>query len=101
MFYMEQKRALNIFGKKFPVIRADILTTQGNLGFFDLNNIILDVSLEGEELVGTEIHELIHAVAERTGLTVTSIHADVWEVICENISRALIENYDIKPKEVA
>jgi len=98
---MEQKRSLNIFGKKFPVLRRDILTTDGHEGFFDLENIVLDISLEGDELIATELHEFIHAVAARTGLAVTSIHADLWEVICENISRALVENYEINPKEVA
>lgn len=94
---MENNRALNIFGKSFPIVREDILEKQGNLGLFDLEKIILDQSLDGVELIETEIHEAIHAIAERTGLTRTSISSDLWEVIAENIARALVENYRITP----
>lgn len=96
---MVLKRSLNIFGKCVPVFKLDILSTQGNLGLFDPTEfkIILDPTLEGVEEQATELHELIHAVAERCGLTRTSIHDDLWEAICENISRAIVENYELKP----
>lgn len=91
-------RVLNIFGKSVPILKLDL---EGNLGLFDPKDftISLDNSLDEDpiELMATELHELIHAVAERTGLTRTSIHADVWETICENISRAIVENYEVKP----
>jgi len=90
-------RILNIFGKGFPVLRQDILESHDALGLFDNDKIIVDISLSGLEEIATELHEVIHAVAERSGLTRTSIHPDLWEVICENISRAMVENYDIKP----
>lgn len=94
---MEIPRVLNIFGKSVPILKLDL---DGNLGLFDPHafTISLDKSLEGTELLATELHEVIHAVGERTGLTRTSIHVDLWEVICENISRAIVENYEVIPK---
>jgi len=91
------KRSVNIFGKVYPIVREDILTTQQNLGLFDYEKIIIDLSLSGTEETVTEIHEFIHAVATRTGLDLTSIHPDVWELICENVARALVENYIVTP----
>jgi hypothetical protein len=90
-------RLLNIFGKGFPIVREDIIGSHNSLGLFDNEKIILDISLDGDELIQTELHELIHAVAERTGLTRTSINGDLWEVLCENIARAIVENYKLGP----
>ena len=67
-------------------------------GHFTGDAIEIDDSLEGDELLQTDLHEFFHAVNERLGFIQTSISEDLWEIIVDNYARALVENYEIKPK---
>lgn len=86
-----------IFGKDFPLTFKNLkpLDLEGR---FTGEEIEIDSSLEGDDSLQTEIHEFFHAVNERLGFIQTSISEDLWEIIIDNYARALIENYEVKPK---
>jgi len=50
--------------------------------------------------VQTLLHELCHAVFSESAIHETSVHEDVEEIIVEQISKAIVANFKIKPKEV-
>lgn len=86
-----------IFGKDYPVIKK-ALKAQNLEGYFTGDVLEIEETLTGAEETQTELHEFFHAVNERLGFVQTSISEDLWELIVENYARALVENYEIKPK---
>lgn len=91
---------LKIFGELFKLKRSETIETHGVYGYCDPNKleIVIDQSLDGTLFLETLIHEIGHAVFYRTGIRQTKMPLEVEEIICENISKALIENLDIKIK---
>jgi Zn-dependent peptidase ImmA (M78 family) len=90
------KTSLTIFGRKIKVEYKDILQ-DGYLGLFipDQSKIIIDKSLPDAAKLLTLLHELTHAVFARAGLN-QAIKRELEEVIAEQISIAIKENFDIK-----
>lgn len=93
-----------VFGKKIKFEIVDGLAkAHGVYAWFipDKWKIQIDKKAhEGnhDEFVATIIHEFCHTVFLRCGLKQAVGH-DLEEVIIENISRALVENFSIKPKK--
>lgn len=57
--------------------------------------IHVDKNLSEEEKTHTEVHELFHATVYRAGLVNTSISPDLWEVIVDQFSTVVNDNYKL------
>lgn len=92
---------LNIFGQKVRVLKQkNLMSEKGIFGEYNPNtNIItVDSELVGDDFMHTVLHEFCHGVVYRTGIYQALRELGVEEIICENIPRALIENFKIKLK---
>lgn len=91
-------KSLTVFGKKISIQRAP-LSSQGILGFYSPheNKVVICTSLSGEAYYATLIHELMHCVFVRAGLA-QSIRTEVEEIVCEQVSIAILENFKIKQR---
>lgn len=96
-----KKMIFNIFGKKIKVKLEKNISSHGLEGLYSpKEKQILYAQHEDEkELMKTLIHEIGHAVWHITGLSQTSISHDVQEIICENISQAVVDNLSVKFKK--
>lgn len=86
---------LLIFGKKTKIKKVKGLGESANLhGYFDpeKDEIGIDDSLKGRDLLQTVIHEIGHSALHRTGITITSMQDDIHELVVDNIATALVEN---------
>lgn len=91
---------LNIFGLQVPVYHKEI--DDKNLrGYYDTQakEIFIAKEMKGHDFWNTMVHELIHAALYRTGFGQTQMPHDLHEMICENISVAICENFDLKFKK--
>ena len=91
---------LNIFGKKIKVLKKKKLAENHNAyGAYipDQNLIVIDAGLVGNAYLQTVIHETIHAILDRSGICQGLVNEQLEEIICENISTAMMENFKIKP----
>lgn len=93
-------RKLRIFGVMVPVLKIPgLLGGQGMFGFYDHEARVIgvDEALRGVELEATVVHEMFHAVFARLHIA-QQLDDAFAEVVIENLSVALLENFDIKPK---
>lgn len=97
---MKKPSSLLVFGKRVKIkYQKNLIEDSEANGEYDKEKhiIVLDSSLKGEMFLLTLLHEGIHAVCERTGIR-QAIDDGVEEIICENISMFLNENFNIKTK---
>jgi len=90
----------NVFGMKVPVFKQVGLTENTDwMGYFDpiKKSIVIDAALKGEEYQVTIIHEFLEAVWFRNSFNL-AINNETKEVIIDQISKALIENFKISIK---
>jgi len=93
-------KAIGIFGVKYRIKIVDLSGSEHDAIIDHTSKIVLmDKKLKGEKFCETLVHELGHAMFETTGLNQTSISADLQEVIVENFSKFMIQNFDIKLKK--
>lgn len=93
---------LNIFGHKIKLIKQKgLLDKTNNRGVYvpEHQIIVVDPELKGNELMSTIIHEIVHAVFYRTGIDQAKIQDGVEEIICENVSIAMVENFHLRLKK--
>lgn len=90
---------LNIFGKKIKVKTVKGLREQGIAGLFSPSSLEILISEEQtkECAIETLIHEVVHSVINRTGINQSLSH-ELEEVICENVSKAICENFKLALK---
>jgi hypothetical protein len=95
---MKLPKFFKIFGQKVIVEYADLEPTIGGLshakGLIQINNK-LPRCLVKQVL----LHEFFHSVIGRTSLD-QRISIDLEEILVEMLSKALVENFDIKVKKV-
>lgn len=94
-------RILKVFGREVPVYKvANIIRDENMYGYYeDVGKYIgVDSSLKGEILDHTVIHELFHAVLDRLHVQ-HQLDEKFVEIIVENLSVALIDNFKMKAKE--
>jgi|JI8StandDraft_2_1071088.scaffolds.fasta_scaffold391081_2 hypothetical protein len=94
-------KSVNIFGKHVPIVRTVNLAVDHNvLGQFHRDKFFIEIdnSLTGDELMLTQIHECIHALIQRAGLYQTGLSHELEEIIAEQVSIMLVENFTLKPK---
>lgn len=93
-------RVIEVFGMSVPVYKLEnLLNVEGMYGYYDPNGkyIAVDASLKDKILEHTIIHEMFHAVFDRLHIDAQMEHSFV-EVLVENLSVAIMENFSIKPK---
>ncbi len=91
-----------IFGQKVLYKLRDFVKEQIHVcGLYDSENktIFIEKNLKGNELKHTILHEEIHAIFDRCGLNQTQHTQDLQEMICENVARFILENYNITDKK--
>lgn len=91
---------LNIFGQKIKVKKIKGLINSGIAGQYLIlkQEIQLDHSLKGKEIMHTLMHEMLHAYIRTMGID-QAIQSQLEEVLCDQIPAMLLENLDIKLKK--
>lgn len=92
-------RFLDILGTQYELIFTDDLP-DGILGLCDSGSktIRVHAGLTGKSLLHTLLHEFIHACDFENGFY-QAVGAQIMEVTAETHARALLNNFDIKPKK--
>ena len=81
------------------VLKEKNLTETQNargLYFHDKGMIFIDADLTGNDYLQTLLHELIHAVIQRTGIEESGIPEGIEEIICDNVATAIVENFKLE-----
>ena len=96
---MKQKK-LKVFGRVWTVKVKERLADTGadGLTLKQEKELWLDSDLKGKEQMQTLLHEFVHAVFVESGLDQTSIRGDLEEIVAEQVSQALVDNFNIKFK---
>lgn len=91
---------MKIYGTQVKVTIGTINEQLGYDGFYDPNTktIAINNKLKGDDLTGVVIHETIHAIADRLGWR-QWLNREMEEMLCEQISVALAENFTMKLKD--
>ena len=92
---------LNIFGQIIRVLkRRDMIASSGCRGMYrpDEKLIEIDESQVGYEYWHTLVHEIVHSVIYRTGIDQARLDPGVEEILCENVSTAINENFKLTKK---
>lgn len=91
-------KSFNIFGQRIKI--KYIIPPDGSdwMGLFVAaeNLIIIDNRLKGDDLKSTLLHEFVHAVINLSGVNQTSLSNDVEEILCEQMSKAIIKNFKLQ-----
>lgn len=92
---------LKIFGQIIKVLKKKGLLEKGYRGMYSpcRQEIVLDASLNRQASDHTLVHELVHAVWNRTGIDQANISPGIEEVLCENVATAITENFTLKLKK--
>lgn len=91
---MKKPTVVNIFGCTYQ-IKYDDLSKTDACGYTDNRHrlIVIDSSLKDDDLKHTLLHEYFHAVLYRTSV-VQSLSHDLEEIIVDQISTFLVDNYN-------
>lgn len=86
-------KSIEIFGKTYKIEYRD-LTEEHNFGYISHTHsmIIIDKNLKGAERELTIMHEFLHGVLTRVGVS-QPLSSELEEVIVESISTFLVENF--------
>jgi hypothetical protein len=88
-------KTLDIFGKKYRIIKKD-LNSQGLCGFIDYENkkIYLNKELDEKGLFETILHESFHGINERLSFNIAGIGGDFEEVLVDTYAKFVSEKLD-------
>lgn len=92
---------IKIYGWEIPVKKLKGLAdAHGILGCYDYETktIVVDASLKKADYMSTLLHEIIHALFHRAGLHQAQIPEALEEIICEQVSTVLTENFNLTVK---
>lgn len=95
----KKMKSFDVLGKKIKVIFRD-MTEEAICGhYLYMDNIIeVNTAMNRETQEVTLIHELVHAVMYRSGVTNTKISSDTEEVICDQVAKVITENFKLVKK---
>lgn len=91
-------KSINVLGQKIKVVIKKIDRNYLGLFYADHNLIEISDEAKGDKLVETLVHEIGHAIFKRSGLDQASISHDAQEIICEQFSKVICENFKLTPK---
>jgi Zn-dependent peptidase ImmA (M78 family) len=95
-------KSINIYGWDIPIKKMKgLIEAQGVYGYYDpvARLIAIDASLKKCDYISTLIHEIVHAMFHRAGLHQTKISSSLEEIICEQVSTVLTENFSLTGKK--
>lgn len=95
---MRLPKFLAIFGQKVRVEKADL---EAGIGGLSHANGLIQISsqLKGREVDQVLLHELVHSVFFRLSIY-QNVTLDTEEMIAEGISKAIVENFELKVKKL-
>jgi Zn-dependent peptidase ImmA (M78 family) len=88
-----------IFGKIVPIVRTkNLMQDRDALGLFHRDKFFIEVdaSLKDKDLMLTVIHECFHALVQRAGVYQSGLTHEVEEILAEQLSIMIVENFKIK-----
>lgn len=89
---------LNVLGQRVTVIsRKDLRLEESADGIYYAleSKIELDKSLNKDEKLRALLHEMVHAVCARLGLSSTGVSSDVEEILCEGVANVIADNINV------
>jgi len=94
-------RYINVLGKRIKITYTkDLEKNHGALGLFDPIKWQIDidyrVSLDKNALQLVLLHELVHALFERVGVTSTDLNENVEEILAECVANFVFETFKLK-----
>ena len=98
---MKKPKTFIIFGKRIKIQYApDLIEKYDINGDYGQDLIRIDEQLEDKLLWLTLIHEATHALFDRCGIR-QAVDSGVEEIICDNISTLMVENFELAIKKNA
>jgi hypothetical protein len=96
-YYSEVNVKLKVFGLDVKLVFRPIMDTMNLHGYFDpvKLEIVIDSKQSKKDQMSTLIHEICHTLAYRLGWK-QSISQQMEEMLCEQISTVLMENFDLR-----
>ena len=94
---MDKINMISVFGQIIPVLKEPLDEYDG-MYCSDKKTILIKDTLKDDQYLITLIHEFIHSVFDRVGIT-HQLSDDLEEIICHCLSESLLENYDIRTKD--
>ena len=94
---MKLKTKYDVFGKVYKIKREDLGPHYHGVCSPDTSTIVIDKNDKNAILQSTFLHEIGHAIFHRVGLNQT-IPSEVEEIIVENISNWITENFRLVQK---
>lgn len=94
-------KSLDVLGKRVPLKKVKNLTREtGMLAYYDTEAKIIayDSELSQERFLPTLIHEMVHAIFDRSGLSQAKLPLELEEVIAEVFQTVLLENFKVTPR---
>lgn len=96
---LKKIKSFDVLGKKVKVIFRD-MNEEGVCGHFIYGEDLIEINnkLTSETQEITIMHELIHSVFARSGVHNAKISADIEEIICDQVSKVILENFKLVKK---
>jgi Zn-dependent peptidase ImmA (M78 family) len=91
-------KSLNVLGWNVKVVYKAIDDQYCGLFYANESLIEINKNLSADKARETIIHELFHAVWRRAGIDQTGISHDTQEIICEQFSKVICENFKLSKK---
>lgn len=90
---------LEVLGKKIKVVQRD-MTEENVCGHYVYSDGLIEINnkIPKETQEVTLVHELIHAVFYRAGIHNAKVSHDIEEIICDQISKVITENFKLVKK---
>ena len=95
---MKPPKSINVFGRKIDIkIVDELLDDDGKEleGLYTPENAEIVLAKCDMQVL---LHELVHAVCNRTGIRQSNVSTELEEVIAENISTFLTETFNLRFK---
>jgi len=106
---MALPKRVYVFGQQIKVVVSKVPVVVGDLSFnpekhagefFPLHSIILvDGNLPTVDQEHTLLHEMFHVMCRRVGINQSNISNEMEEVLCENFSTTVLENFKIRKRK--
>jgi uncharacterized protein YjaZ len=95
---MRLPKFLAIFGQKIKVEKS--ILDPGIGGLSHAKGLIqISSQLKKDEVTQVLLHEMVHSIFFRLSIY-QNVSLDMEEMIAEGISKAIVENFELKPKKL-
>lgn len=96
---LKKIKTFDVLGKKVKVVFRD-MTIEGVCGHFVYVDNLIEINnkLDKDTQEITIMHELIHSVFARSGIHNARVSADIEEIIADQVSKVILENFRLVKK---